>query len=155
MAGKFNSGLVSTEDCPETWVSYSGAAKRHYRKRFQKEKEAVKVQTSLFEAIVNSGIGGGGALAAAPKHARTEPNILSPTGTRQSKITDQESYAQATKGKLASCQASPHFGVTWQWNLETAECDMIRRRVLELFEDIKALTFSGSWEMDGALIHLC
>jgi len=150
-----NSRTGSTENSPKVRVRYSGAARRRYKKQqLQREKEAA--QTSPIEVVPNSETGEEEAPAVTSKRARPELSTPSPTDIqgKRPKISDQESYAPKGFVKLAlTLEGYPDK------RLGAGECSMtrklIRKRILELPEDTKAPTFSGSWERDGALVFTC
>lgn len=145
-----NSRIGSTENSPKVRVRYSGAARRRYKK-LQKEKEAIKAQSSLID-VPNSETGETPAVT--PK--RVQPEFSSPTDiqSKRPKISDPESYTPKGFVKLAlTLEGYPDK------RLGVAECSMIKKlirdRILELPEGTKAPTFSGSWERDGALVFTC
>lgn len=154
-----NSRTDSIGDSPKIRVRYSGAARRRYKKQLQKEKEATETQTSSTEVMPNSKAEGIEAPVVTPKRVCPELSIPSPTDTHQSKrlkISDQESYVQAIKSIVKLALTLEDYP---DKKLAAEECNMIRKlireRILELPEDTKAPTFSGSWERDGALVFTC
>lgn len=98
----------------------------------------------------------GEAPAVTSKRARPEPSSPNPTDTpsKRPKISDQGSYAP--KGFVTLALALEGYP---DKRLGAEECSMtrklIRERILELPENTKAPTFSGSWETDGALVFTC
>ncbi|EFN70505.1 hypothetical protein EAG_05614 [Camponotus floridanus] len=94
--------------------------------------------------------------AVTSKRAWSELSTPSPTDIqgKRPKISDQESYAPKGFVTLAlTLEGYPDK------RLGVGECSIIRKlireRILELSEDTKAPTFSGSWERDGALVFTC
>lgn len=153
-----NSRMDSIEDPPKTRVRYSGAARRRYKK-LQREKQTTEIQTSSIEIVPNFMAGGGETPTVTPKRVWPELSTPSPTDTHQNKrpkISDQGSYVQAIKSIVKLALTLEDYP---DKKLAVEECNIIRKlireRILELPEDTKVPTFSGSWERDGALVFIC
>jgi len=154
-----DAGTGADSDHLKTRTRYSEAARRRYKKQLQMEREAAKVLTPPPAAASIAKDKGEGTSAGAVKRTRAEAVTPSPKHSHQGKkpkVTDQGTFAQATKGLVR--MALVHEGYPDK-RLGASEVAIIRKqlraRILELAEGIKAPTFTGSWERDGAMVLAC
>jgi len=127
LGSECNSEAVSSEDHPKTRFRYSEAARRRYKKQLQREREAAKAQISPPKANSSPELSSGGARLwrlNAPGRGLTP--LAPPKLARASKISDQGSYAHATKGLVRLALILEGFP---DEKLRAAECGLIRKMI--------------------------
>lgn len=156
---KSDAGTEADSDRLKTRTKYSGAARRRYKKQLQREREDAKALTPLPAAASTAKNKGEGTSEGAGKRTRREAITPSPEHSRQGKkpkVTDQGTFAQATKGLVRMALVYEGYPDKRLGASEVTEIrKKIRGRILELAEGTKAPTFTGSWERDGAMVIAC